>query len=220
MADSEFSTYRAAMRSLRGMRETSARAFYTGLRHRRRGIWIGSRTVLEGADRIIVGEGGALRIGLGSFGLSSERDTCVVRVRPGAQLRCDGIVSLQRGVRVVVDRGRLTIGHGTNVNGLGTKIVCAQEVTLGQHCTLSWDVQVLDTDFHARTVDGVQRSATAPVRIGDHVWIGTRAVVLKGVTIGDGAIVAAGAVVTSDVPPGAVVGGVPARVIGSADSWS
>ena len=150
--------HRDAFRALRGARETSARAFYGGvLRHRvlrRRQIWIGSRTVLDGADRVRVRDGGALRIGLGPFGLTSEHDTSVVRVRPGAELVCDGIVSLQRGVRVVVDGGRLTIGHGTNVNGLGTRLLCAQEVTIGAHCTFSWDVQVLDTDFHAITVDG------------------------------------------------------------------
>ena len=53
-----------------------------------------------------------------------------------------------------------------------------------------------------------------PIVIGDHVWIGVRATVLAGVTIGDGAIVMAGAMVTRDVPAGAIVGGVPARVVG------
>ena len=212
-----------AVRGLRGAQETSARAFSGGvLRHRvlhRRSIWIGSRTVLQGAERVRVSAGGALRIGLGPLGLTSEHDTSVVRVRPGAELVCDGVVSLQRGIRVVVDGGRLTIGHGTNVNGLGTRLLCAQEVTIGAHCTFSWDVQVLDNDFHAITVDGVACPSVAPVRIGDRVWVGTRAVVLKGVTVGDGAVVAAGAVVTSDVPAGAVVAGVPARVVGHADSW-
>ncbi len=216
----EYETYRAAMRALRGVQETSARAFYTGLRHRRRRIWIGSRTVLEGAERIAVSEGGALRIGLGAFGLSSEHDTSVVRVREGASFACEGIVSLQRGVRVVVDSGRLSIGHGTNVNGVGTKLLCAQEITIGAFCTFSWDVQVLDNDFHALTVDGLEKPSVAPVRIGDRVWVGTRAVVLKGVTIGDGAVVAAGAVVTRDVPAGAVVAGLPAKVVGRADSWA
>jgi tetrahydrodipicolinate N-acetyltransferase len=218
-----FREHRDAFRALRAARETSARAFYGGvLRHRvlrRQSIWIGSRTVLDGAERVRVRDGGALRIGLGPFGLTSEHDTSVVRVRPGAELVCDGIVSLQRGVRVVVDGGRLTIGHGTNVNGLGTRLLCAQEVTIGAECTFSWDVQVLDSDFHALTTDGVERPSVVPVRIGDRVWVGTRAVVLKGVTIGDGAVVAAGAVVTSDVPAGAVVAGVPARVVGRADSW-
>jgi acetyltransferase-like isoleucine patch superfamily enzyme len=220
---------RAALRALRGTREASRRAFWGGvLTHRvlprvagraPREIWLGSRTVLEGADRITVSPDGALRIGLGGFGLTSEHDASVVRVRPGARLHCDGVVSLQRGVRVVVDGGRLTIGHGTNVNGLGTRLLCAQEVSIGRFCTLSWDVQVLDGDFHTITVDGLPRPSTAPVRIGDRVWIGTRAVVLKGVTVGDGAVVAAGAVVTRDVPARCVVAGVPARVVGRVDSW-
>ena len=125
---------------------------------------------------------------------------------------------MQRGVRVVVDSGRLTIGHSTNVNGL-TKILVAEEVTIGADCTLSWDVQILDNDFHRLTVDGVERPMSAPVRIGDRVWIGTGAIVLKGVTIGDGAVVAAGAVVTSDVEPRAIVAGIPAKKVGVADNW-
>jgi tetrahydrodipicolinate N-acetyltransferase len=211
------------MRSLRPAGETSRRAFYGGvLRHQvlaRRPIWIGSRTVLEGAERISFAPGGVLLIGLGSFGLTSTDDTTVIRVRPGASFAVGGRVALQRGLRIVVDSGRLTIGAGTNVNGLGTKILVAESVTIGAGCTFSWDVQVLDNDFHALTVGGVQHPAVAPVVIGDRVWVGTRAVILKGVTIGDGAVVAAGAVVTKDVPAGAVVAGIPAKVVGSADSW-
>jgi tetrahydrodipicolinate N-acetyltransferase len=223
MPSNEFRGYRGAMRGLRGGRETSARAFYGGVvRHRvlaKRSIWVGSETVVDGADRITVTPGGALRVGLGSFGLTSEHDTSVIRVRPGASLHVDGVVSLQRGIRIVVDSGRLTIGHDTNVNGLGTKILVADSVIIGSGCTFSWDVQVLDNDFHTMTVGGVEQPSAAPVVIGDRVWVGTRAIVLKGVTIGDGAVIAAGAVVTKDVPAKAVVAGVPAKVVGSADSW-
>ncbi len=218
---SQISEYGRAVRELRPARETSALAFAGGLRYplrHRQPIWIGSRTVIDGRERITFGDGGALRVGLGPFGLTSADDTSVIRVRPGAELHCAGVVSLQRGVRVVVDGGRLSIGHATNVNGL-TKILCASGVTIGADCTLSWDVQILDNDFHSLTVGGVERPMTAPVVIGDRVWIGTGAIVLKGVTIGDGAVVAAGAVVSSDVAPGAIVGGIPAKQIGTADAW-
>ncbi len=220
----ELRTYRGVMRSLRGADETSARAFYGGvLQHRvlhRRPIWIGSRTVLDGVERIEVADGGALRVGLGSFGLTSTDDTSVIRVRAGATFVCAGTVSLQRGIRVVVDGGRLTIGHGTSINGVGTKILCKQAVSIGAFCSISWDVQVLDNDFHTMTVGGAEQPSTAPVVIGDHVWIGTRALILKGVTIGDGAVIAAGAVVTKDVPAGAIAAGLPAKVVGRADSWT
>jgi acetyltransferase-like isoleucine patch superfamily enzyme len=186
----------------------------------KRPVWIGSPTVLDGADRLTFDPGAELLIGLASFGLTSTSDTSVIRVRPGASFHVGGRVALQRGVRIVVDSGRLSIGAGTNVNGLGTKILCAESVTIGAGCTFSWEVQVLDNDFHAITRDGVQLPATAPVVIGDRVWVGTRAVILKGVTIGDGAVIAAGAVVTKDVPAGAVVAGLPAKVVGHADSWA
>jgi acetyltransferase-like isoleucine patch superfamily enzyme len=224
MAGQQLRQYRDAMRALRPEGETSRRAFYRGvLQHRvlaKRPIWIGSPTVLDGAERISFGPGGILLIGLASFGLTSTSDTTVIRVRPGASFVVGGRVALQRGLRIVVDSGVLTIGAGTNVNGLGTKILVAESVTIGSGCTFSWDVQILDNDFHALTVGGVQQPATAPVVIGDRVWVGTRAVILKGVTIGDGAVVAAGAVVTKDVPAGAIVAGVPAKVVGSAEGWT
>lgn len=224
MAADDFRTYRNAMRGLRAGRETSVRAFYGGvLRHRvlaSRSIWVGSQTVIDGADRITVSPGGALRIGLGSFGLTSAADASVVRVRDGARFLCVGTVSLQRGIRVVVDSGQLQIGHGTSINGLGTKILCKSAVTIGGGCSISWDVQILDNDFHAMTVGGVAQPSTAPVVIGDHVWIGTRAIILKGVTVGDGAVIAAGAVVTRNVPAGSVAAGLPAKVVGTTDSWA
>lgn len=220
----DFTAYRRLVHDLARAKETSPLHFYAGfLRHKvltGRDIWVGARTVLDGADGISLhGEGAQLRIGLGPFGLTSRHDTSVVRVRPGASLDVYGVVSLQRGVRVVVDSGALRIGHGTNVNGL-SKILCAQAITIGRFCTLSWDVQVTDNDFHALTVDGVASPSTAPVVLGDSVWVGTGAIVLKGVTIGDGAVVAAHAVVTADVDAGSVVAGVPARPVGRADAWS
>lgn len=60
---------------------------------------------------------------------------------------------------------------------------------------------------------------TAPINIGNHVWIGLRAIILKGVTIGDGAVIAAGAVVTNNVPANSVVAGVPARVMSENVNW-
>jgi acetyltransferase-like isoleucine patch superfamily enzyme len=218
---SDLREYAGYVRRLRPSREVSARAFLAGLRYplaHRQPIWIGSRTVLDGRERVEFADGASLRIGLGPFGLSSEHDTSVVRVRPQARLRCEGVVSLQRGVRVVVDAGTLSIGHATNVNGFA-KILVRESVSIGAECTLSWDCQILDNDFHPMTVDGVERPMTAPVVIEDRVWVGTAAIVLKGVTIGTGSVVAAGAVVTKDVPAKSIVAGSPAKVVGQVDSW-
>lgn len=213
--------YAAQVRSLRAGRETSWRAFAGGLRYPlryRKPIWIGSPTVIDGIERIRVSPGGVLRIGLGSFGLSSRTDTSVIRVREGGSLHCDGVVSLQRGIRIVVDGGELSIGDGTNVNG-SARILVRSGIRIGAGCTLSWECQVLDNDFHTMTVDGRQRPSTAPVTLEDRVWVGTDALILKGVTVGEGAVIAAGAVVTKDVPAYAVVAGSPARVVGHCNAW-
>lgn len=113
------------------------------------------------------------------------------------------------GVRLEVGQGaRLHIGTGTYLNR-NTEVIAWSEVSIGRDCMIGWDVLIMDTDQHPIPGRGLDNR---PVRIGDRVWIGARATVLKGVTIGDGAIVGACAVVTRDVPPGAVVTGPAAEV--------
>jgi acetyltransferase-like isoleucine patch superfamily enzyme len=108
------------------------------------------------------------------------------------------------GVRLEVGRGaKLSIGTGTYLNR-NTEVISWREVSIGRDCMIGWDVLIMDTDQHPLPGKGLNNR---PVHIGDRVWIGARAIVLKGVTIGDGAIIGAGSVVTSDVPAGAVVTG-------------
>lgn len=84
-------------------------------------------------------------------------------------------------------------------------------IVIGENVSISQEVLILTADHDVNAADFAGRSL--PVRIQDYVWIGTRAVILPGVTIGKGALIAAGAVVTKDVIPYAIVAGVPARVI-------
>ncbi len=136
-------------------------------------------------------------------------DSGAVRIGPGVLLAHDVSLHLR-------DRGAvIEIGAGTFVNHR-TELVAHERVRIGRDCLLAWDVLVLDSDSHA--VDGA--AVTAPVTVGDRVWIGCRATVLKGVTIGDGAVVAAGAVVVHDVPARALVAGNPARVVREDVTWT
>jgi len=123
-----------------------------------------------------------------------------------------GNCGLFNGVRFECWKGALIrIDDGTYLNR-GTEVVAGRSVIIGRDCMIARDVIIMDTDQHALPGQGLQ---IAPVEIGDRVWIGARAIVLKGVRIGDDSIIAAGAVVTRSIPPRSVVGGVPARIISS-----
>lgn len=110
----------------------------------------------------------------------------------------------------------LRIGQRTAINEFNSLRASGSEIVIGDTCLLSQYVAVIGSN-HAIALGQPIRDQSwdmvkSGVRIGNDVWIGTHAVVLPGVHIGDGAVVAAGAVVTSDVPPYAVVAGVPAQV--------
>jgi acetyltransferase-like isoleucine patch superfamily enzyme len=111
--------------------------------------------------------------------------------------------------------GEPDIGEGTWI-GAFCVVDGSGGLTIGRGCDVSCGVQIYTHSTVRRCVSGRRYNEIdrAPVVIGDHVFLGANAVVMMGVTIGDRAVVAAGAVVTADVPEGAVVGGVPAKVIG------
>lgn len=103
----------------------------------------------------------------------------------------------------------IRIGNGTYINR-NTLLISEERIEIGNDCKLSWDVVIMDTDQHSFTS---AKNIHRPVLIEDNVWIGCRAIILKGIHIGEGAVIAAGAVVTKDVPPYTVVGGNPAKRI-------
>lgn len=108
----------------------------------------------------------------------------------------------------------IEIGDRTGISN--AMIAAYERVTLGAEVNIGAGVQIMDTDFHP--LDLQDRLADIniphrPVTIEDGVFIGTRAIICKGVTIGRESVVAAGAVVVKDIPPGEIWGGNPARFI-------
>jgi maltose O-acetyltransferase len=133
-----------------------------------------------------------MRIGAGSAVLMDQYIYIRGRARPGVQ-------GISIGRRTVINQQCVLDGRGW--------------LSIGDYVDISPGVWML-TDSHDMN-DPQFPEVLAPVNIGNHAWIGSRALILPGVTVGEGAVVAAGAVVTSDVEPYTVVGGVPARPIGT-----
>lgn len=168
---------------------------------------------------------GNLKLNANTMARNSGRST-VLRVDDNASLTAgsDGkSFQLYYGCDVIVfSGGKLTMRSG--FCNSDTKIRCKNSITIGEGAVISHNVTIEDFDGHQLynvAEDGTKEAMaiSAPITIGDHVWIGCKATILKGVTIGDGAIVAAGSVVTSDIPAHSLCAGVPARVIRENVDW-
>lgn len=108
---------------------------------------------------------------------------------------------------------------GDNVGLSGVTIFCSDSITVGDSTKIGFGSHIYDTDFHS--LDSQIRNSSkdilfakkSPVHIGCNVFIGTQAIVLKGVTIGDNSIIAAGSVVTKNIPSNEIWGGNPAKFL-------
>jgi len=120
---------------------------------------------------------------------------------PHAKLSCEGTAQ---------QAAHLHIGERVQI-GDHAQIHCGVSLTIEDDVMISWGCSIMDRDFHPNGLGEEQRR---PTRIGRSAWIACNVVILKGVSIGEEAIIGAGAVVTRDIPARAIAAGNPARVIG------
>lgn len=143
---------------------------------------------------------------------------------------CNGSVKL--GHRCILDECQITansmvsVGAHSILSGPIRIVADLNQVSIGKFCSFAPQVTIWESLHDARRItsfyilseffgDNFKRDiiSKGPIQIGNDVWIGTRAVILSGVTIGDGAVIGSGSIVTKDVPPYTIVGGIPAKVL-------
>jgi len=110
----------------------------------------------------------------------------------------------------------LTIADLTTI-GDRTEIHVAEKVIIGKRCRIAWDCVIMDHNYHGI---GNHPEFVKPVIINNDVWIGCRVIILPGVTIGEGAVIAAGSVITKSVPANVIVAGNPAKTIKKLESYA
>lgn len=173
---------------------------------------LNGRRRLKGLVAAQIGERSSVR-----FDLISPAFQCQIKVGRDCILN----------MRLSFDRERATFSCGDRCYVGASHLVTAERISMGNDVVISWGVTIVDHNSHAiewehrahdvlnwgRGSKDWSNVKIAPVVICDRVWIGFNAIILKGITIGEGAIVAAGAVVTKSVPAYSIVAGNPARVI-------
>jgi len=149
-------------------------------------------------DRVFIGEGSFLDVGAAAGPVTVGDDSHVSRL-----------------VTIRTQLGKVEIGKKVNL-GAGSFIYGFGDIAIGDYCLIANGVEIIGGDHAGGDLSRPMRfQGRSPnsISIGEDVWIGTRAVILGGVTVGGGAVIGAGAVVTADIPSRAVAAGVPARVL-------
>lgn len=173
------------------------------LRLRMAGVKVGPGVRLFGSPIVRCWRGSTISIGSGCELRSSRRSNVLGVSHPVV-------------LTTMSTRARIEVGERCGLSG--TTLCAASSISIGPECLFGADTLVTDNDHHAvvaelRSVKSMAGVGVLPVRIGARVFVGARAIILKGSSIGDDAVVGAGAVVAGDVPAKAIVLGNPARVV-------
>jgi acetyltransferase-like isoleucine patch superfamily enzyme len=173
---------------------------------------------LSGAVHLGAIRTGAVRIGFGDVGIFDQQRSRTIWQVSGT-VAFAGRADIGHGSRISVT-GALSLGDGVQMVA-ESAIVAQRAVVIGDDCLISWDVLIIDTDGHEiYDARGTRINPAMPIAVGNSVWLGCRSVVLKGVRIADGVVVAASSTVTRPVEtPNVIVGGSPARVVKENIRW-
>lgn len=146
--------------------------------------------------------------------LSMIGKSCGIHILGKGKIICKERIIVNDHVMLFA-KGKLSIGKRFGINQY-SRIVAHESIEIGDHVTIGQMVSILDHD-HAYQMDNGQLKLdgykTAPVKLGNNIWIGDKCTILKGVTIGDNVVVGANTLVHKDVPPNSVIGGIPFKIL-------
>jgi acetyltransferase-like isoleucine patch superfamily enzyme len=144
----------------------------------------------------------------------------VMRFGAGFRLRsstCSNPLGANHPVILCTWQAGAVLEIGANFNMTGGALCAAERIVIGDNVTVGANTTIIDTDFHPLAPEirrmRPQDAQTAPILIGDDVFIGMNCLILKGATIGQGSVIGAASVVTRDIPPGVIVAGNPATLV-------
>ena len=182
-------------------------------------IYPKTKILIQPSAKIDLGTG-HLVCNFSHYGQRFRSSYCVLALNNNAsfQLLADKFTMCE-GSSIAVGENATLILHGKGFINTNTTIECNARIEIGKGTIIAQNVSISDTDNHTVIVNGVKKISTKPVKIGNHVWIARNVIILKGVHIGDNAIIAAHSVVVKDVPANCLVAGNPAKVVQENCNW-
>jgi acetyltransferase-like isoleucine patch superfamily enzyme len=159
---------------------------------------------------------GMIRIGFGDVGIIDNKYTRTL-IELNGNIIFRGNTFCGYGSKICVgESGVLCFGTRFRI-AANSSIICFDSITFGDDVLFSWDILVMDTDFHETIntlTDGVNRNVTKPIFLGNNVWVGTRCLILKGTKVPNNTIVGAGSLLnkTYDIEENCLLGGIPAII--------
>ena len=168
------------------------------------GVKLGQNVKLIGWPCIFRFPGSAVEIG----------DNCLIRSNFWSNL----IGLYQRTIIIAKRGGNIRIGNNVGISG--STLYAWESIEIGDNTLIGANCKIMDSDLHPldaaeRNANNLDKVKTAPIVIGKNCFIGCNCLILKGVTVGDGAVIGAGSVVTKNIPAGAVAAGNPAVILRS-----
>lgn len=168
-------------------------------------VFIYRRTRIENAEGKVQIEApiktGMIRIGPRYVGVVDPIcDRTIFQLSGGGKIILRGTAYIGRGSKICIGKNAtLALGDNFRISGRSS-IICNHSVSFGENCLLSWDILMMDTDFHRIFNEfGEEINKPSEIFIGNHVWIGCRATVMKGVSVADGAIIAANSIISKSL---------------------
>jgi len=163
---------------------------------------------------------GHLVLNFSHIGKRFRSQYCILWMDKGSRLElhnnnfklCEGSSIYIRENATLKLEGRGFINNGSEIN-------CYSHIEIGEGTIIAQNVTICDSDSHTVYENGIEREKTKPIKIGRNVWICRNTIILKGVEIGDNCIIAAGSIVTTNIPANSMAAGIPAKVLKQNINW-
>lgn len=159
-----------------------------------------------------------LEIGISYVGFKSTKDPTYLNIQ--GKLILNGNFSIGRGCRFDIGKNAIiTIGSGSYINP-DTTLIIMNHLSIGDNCSISWNCQFLDEDFHVIEYPGIKNKESKAINVGNNVWIGCGVKIYKGASIPHGCIVASDSVIKKRfMKENCLIGGNPAKVLKENVQW-